>query len=278
LQRASRALACAAALAVAGAAGAQTWAEDQRPSACHQRYDDTGPGRDVVYVPTRMKTVERMLDFAEIKPGEVLVDLGSGDGRIVLAAARRGANARGIELDEGRYRIALCWADEQKLSARARFLRMDLFQHDFTDAAVVTLYLLPGLNLKLRPQLLEMRPGTRIVSHAFTMGDWDADRSESVADTNQMIYLWIVPARVQGTWTVTPGDGPPFQLALTQSYQRFEGHASGARAGKIVKGSLRGDRIGFSLVDAAGAAREFSGRVAGDKIEGDGWTAVRVAR
>jgi SAM-dependent methyltransferase len=258
---------------------AQLWTEDQRPSACHKKFDDTGPGKDVIYVPTRLQTVERMLDFAELKPGETVVDLGSGDGRIVLAAAKRGANARGIELDEGRYKIARCWAEETKLTANARFLQTNIFEHDFTDAAVVTMYLLPGLNLKLRPQVLDMRPGTRIVSHAFTMGDWEADRTESVAGSNQTIYLWIVPAKVGGTWAVTPKAGAPMTLTLNQTYQRFEGSTrTGERTGKIAKGSLRGDQITFTVVEDGGPSREMTGRVVGEKIEGNGWTAVRTAK
>ena len=257
---------------VAGPATAQLFTEDQRPSACHKKYDDTGPGRDVIYVPTRLQTVERMLDFAEVKPGETLVDLGSGDGRIVLAAAKRGANARGIELDEGRFNIANCWAQEMGLTGKARFLQANIFEHNFTDAAVVTMYLLPGLNIKLRPIVLDMRPGTRVVSHAFTMGDWEADRTESVAGSNQTIYLWIVPAKVAGSWTLTPASGSPVTLSLTQTYQKFEG---GNGTTKVTKGSLRGDQISFTLVENSGAARDFTGRVVGDRIEGKGWTAVR---
>jgi hypothetical protein len=259
-------------LVVAGPAFAQLYTEDQRPSACHKKYDDTGPGRDVIYVPTRLQTVERMLDFAELKAGETLVDLGSGDGRIVLAAAKRGANARGIELDDGRFNIANCWANEMGLTGKARFLQANIFEHNFTDAAVVTMYLLPGLNLKLRPTVLDMRPGTRVVSHAFTMGDWEADRTESVAGSNQTIYLWIVPAKVAGTWTITPASGAPMTVSLTQQYQKFEG---GSGSVKVARGSLRGDQISFALVDGSGASRDYSGRVAGDRIEGKGWTAVR---
>lgn len=259
-------------LAVAGPAAAQLYTEDQRPSACHKKYDDTGPGRDVIYVPTRLQTVERMLDFAELKAGETLVDLGSGDGRIVLAAAKRGANARGIELDEGRFSIANCWANELGLTGKARFLQTNIFEHNFTDAVVVTMYLLPGLNLKLRPTVLDMRPGTRVVSHAFTMGDWEADRTESVAGSNQTIYLWIVPAKVAGTWTITPLSGAPSTVSLTQQYQKFEG---GGGSVKVARGSLRGDQISFALVDASGASRDYTGRVVGDRIEGKGWTAVR---
>jgi hypothetical protein len=259
-------------LAVAGPAAAQLYTEDQRPSACHKKYDDTGPGRDVIYVPTRLQTVERMLDFAELKAGETLVDLGSGDGRIVLAAAKRGANARGIELDEGRFSIANCWANELGLTGKARFLQTNIFEHNFTDAVVVTMYLLPGLNLKLRPTVLDMRPGTRVVSHAFTMGDWEADRTESVAGSNQTIYLWIVPAKVAGTWTITPLSGAPSTVSLTQQYQKFEG---GGGSVKVARGSLRGDQISFALVDASGASRDYTGRVVGDRIEGKGWTGVR---
>ncbi len=265
-------LAISMGLAVAGPAAAQLYTEDQRPSACHKKYDDTGPGRDVIYVPTRLQTVERMLDFAELKAGETLVDLGSGDGRIVLAAAKRGANARGIELDEGRFSIANCWANELGLTGKARFLQTNIFEHNFTDAVVVTMYLLPGLNLKLRPTVLDMRPGTRVVSHAFTMGDWEADRTESVAGSNQTIYLWIVPAKVAGTWTITPLSGAPSTVSLTQQYQKFEG---GGGSVKVARGSLRGDQISFALVDASGASRDYTGRVVGDRIEGKGWTAVR---
>jgi hypothetical protein len=264
-------LAISLGLVVAGPSAAQLFTEDQRPSACHKKYDDTGPGRDVIYVPTRLQTVERMLDFAELKSGEVLVDLGSGDGRIVLAAAKRGANARGIELDDGRYNIANCWAQELGLTGKARFLQANIFEHNFTDAAVVTMYLLPGLNIKLRPIVLDMRPGTRVVSHAFTMGDWEADRTESVAGSNQTIYLWIVPAKVAGSWTITPTSGSPVTVALTQQYQKFEGSGGSV---KIAKGSLRGDQISFTLVDGA-ASRDYVGRVVGDRIEGKGWTAVR---
>jgi hypothetical protein len=265
-------LAISLGLAFAGPASAQLYTEDQRPSACHKKYDDTGPGRDVIYVPTRLQTVERMLDFAELKAGETLVDLGSGDGRIVLAAAKRGANARGIELDEGRFNIANCWANEVGLAGKARFLQANIFEHNFTDAAVVTMYLLPGLNIKLRPTVLDMRPGTRVVSHAFTMGDWEADRTESVAGSNQTIYLWIVPAKVAGSWTITPVSGSPVTVTLNQLYQKFEG---GGGSVKVAKGSLRGDQISFALVDGSGASRDYTGRVMGDRIEGKGWTAVR---
>jgi len=265
-------LAISLGLALVGPASAQLYTEDQRPSACHKKYDDTGPGRDVIYVPTRLQTVERMLDFAELKAGETLVDLGSGDGRIVLAAAKRGANARGIELDDGRFNIANCWANEVGLAGKARFLQANIFEHNFTDAAVVTMYLLPGLNLKLRPTVLDMRPGTRVVSHAFTMGDWEADRTESVAGSNQTIYLWIVPAKVAGSWTITPASGSPVTVTLNQQYQKFEG---GGGSVKVAKGSLRGDQISFALVDGSGASRDYTGRVMGDRIEGKGWTAVR---
>lgn len=278
IRGAASALAVGLSLAFSSQLSAQVFTEDQRPSACHKKFDDTGPGQDVIYVPTRLQTVERMLDYAELKPGETLVDLGSGDGRIVLAAARRGANARGIELDEGRFKIAQCWAEEAGLTGKARFLQVNIFEHDFTDAQVVTMYLLPGLNLKLRPQVLDMRPGTRVVSHAFTMGDWEADRTESVKGSNQTIYLWIVPAKVAGTWTMTPSSGAPVQLTLAQQYQKFEGSAKlGSGSGKVSKGSLRGEQITFTVIDGANA-REYTGTVSGDRIVGKGWTAVRTGK
>jgi hypothetical protein len=280
IKSAASALVVGLGLVAAGQVSAQIYTEDQRPSACHKKYDDTGPGRDVIYVPTRLQTVERMLDYAEVKAGETVVDLGSGDGRIVLGAARRGANARGIELDDGRFKIAGCWAEETGLQARAKFLQVNIFEHNFTDAQVVTMYLLPGLNLKLRPQLLDMKPGTRVVSHAFTMGDWEADRTESVAGSNQTIYLWIVPAKVGGSWTVTPKGGAPMQVSLTQMYQKFEGTTrAGDKAGKIARGSLRGDQITFAVVEDGGAPCEYTGKVVGDRIEGsNGWTAVRTGK
>ncbi len=237
-------------------------------------------GRDVIWVPTREQTVERMLDFAELKPRDVLVDLGSGDGRIVIAAARRGAIARGVEYNPDMVELSSRNAVKAGVADRARFLRANIFEYDFADAQVVTMYLLPGLNLKLRPVVLKMRPGTRIVSHAFTMGDWEADRSESVEGSNQTIYLWIVPADVAGRWTLEVKGAPTLQLSLTQQYQRFEGNARGSGGTqKVARGALRGEQISFSLVDVQGTTREFSGRVNGDRIEGsNGWTAVRAGR
>ena len=237
-------------------------------------------GRDVIWVPTRDQTVERMLDFANVLPKEVVVDLGSGDGRIVIAAAKRGAIARGIEYNPNMVELSERNASKAGVSDSARFVRASFFEHVFTDANVVTMYLLPGLNIKLRPQVLDMRPGTRIVSHAFTMGDWEADRTEMVEGSSQTIYLWIVPAKVAGTWTISPKRGAPMQLSVTQQYQRFEGNARlGERTSRVSQGTLRGDQIAFMLVDDSGVSRDYSGRVVGDRIEGsNGWTAVRAGK
>ncbi|MBC7780258.1 MAG: methyltransferase domain-containing protein [Proteobacteria bacterium] len=237
-------------------------------------------GRDVIWVPTREQTVERMLDFANVTPKDVLVDLGSGDGRIVIAAARRGATARGIEFNPDMVELSNRNATKAGVSDKARFLRANIFEHDFSDANVLTMYLLPGLNIKLRPQVLDLRPGTRIVSHAFTMGDWEADRTESVEGSAQTIYLWIVPAKVAGSWSVTPKGGAPMQVTFTQQYQRLEGTVrAGARNSKISNGRLRGDQISFTLVEDSGGKLEYTGRVAGGRIEGsDGWTAVRAGK
>jgi len=276
IKSAASALVVGLGLVAAGQVSAQIYTEDQRPSACHKKYDDTGPGRDVIYVPTRLQTVERMLDYAEVKAGETVVDLGSGDGRIVLGAARRGANARGIELDDGRFKIAGCWAEETGLQARAKFLQVNIFEHNFTDAQVVTMYLLPGLNLKLRPQLLDMKPGTRVVSHAFTMGDWEADRTESVAGSNQTIYLWIVPAKVEGNWTwelPLAGTTQTYDLISQQQYQVIDGFMRvDNRRERISDARLSGDQISFvfdmTLTGVGRTKHEFAGKVNGNQITG----------
>jgi ubiquinone/menaquinone biosynthesis C-methylase UbiE len=164
-------------LVVAGPAAAQLFTEDQRPSACHKKYDDTGPGRDVIYVPTRLQTVERMLDFAELKSGETLVDLGSGDGRIVLTAVSKfGARGHGIEIDSRLVERIRQSAKRLGIADRARFLTQDLFESDFSKATVISVYLLPKVMQLLTPKLAALRPGTRIVSHDYAMlADWQPD-------------------------------------------------------------------------------------------------------
>ena len=156
-------------------------------------------GKDVIWVPTQDKLVEAMLDMAKVTPADFVMDLGSGDGRIVIAAAKRGARALGIEYNPDMVELSKRKAKEAGVSDKASFVKADIFESDLSRATVITMYLLPNLNLKLRPALLELRPGTRIVSHDFTMGDWEAD--ETISADAATAHLWIVPAKVDGLWT-----------------------------------------------------------------------------
>src|SRR5262245_54630061 len=155
-------------------------------------------GKDVIWVPTPQSLVEKMLDMAKLTSKDIHYDLGSGDGRTVIAAAKRGAHAYGVEFNPDMVKLSERAAAKEGVSDKAKFINGDIFQTDFSQATVVTLYLLPSLNVKLRPTILKMKPGTRVVSHAFTMDDWQADQTENVE--GRTAYMWIVPARVEGTW------------------------------------------------------------------------------
>ncbi len=189
------------------------------------------PGKDVVWVPTPQALVDRMLDMAALTPADSLVDLGSGDGRLVITAARRGAIARGIELNPDLVTLSRQQAEAAGVSARARFEQADIFKSDFGAATVVTLFLLPELNVRLRPTLLKMPPGTRIVSNSFRMGDWEPDETtratkEEGCTSFCNAYKWVVPVVIAGSWeldrTLSTGQ-PPGVLALTQTYQQLGG-------------------------------------------------------
>jgi hypothetical protein len=151
---------------------------------------------------------------------------------------------------------------------KARFMKADIFESDFSQATVITMYLLPELNLRLRPKLLDMKAGTRLVSHAFTMGEWEPDERAEVEGRSAM--LWIVPAKVQGNWTLRqPGGSTAYDLTLTQQFQTLTGTVrQGSYSGKIDEGKLRGESISFTFADASGTKRRFVGKVAGDKMEG----------
>ncbi|GAA0739084.1 class I SAM-dependent methyltransferase [Sphingomonas japonica] len=223
--------------------------------------------RDAPYVPTPPSTVEAMLDIAGVQPGERWLDLGSGDGRIAIAAARRGARATGIERNPALVTRARYKAREAGVEARTRFRGEDLFTANVRDADIVSLYLLPEMNLKLRPRLLaEMQPGARIVSHAFDMGDWRPDRFER--DDERRIYLWIVPAVVGGEWRATLPGGEERPLVLTQRYQQVSGTLGGAALSDV---TLRGAKLTF----VANGTR-YVGTVDYGAIEGEtGWRAIR---
>lgn len=215
---------------------------------------------EVPYVPTPPEVVDAMLRLAGLRAGEQLVDLGSGDGRIVLAAARLGAQARGVELDAELIDRARRRTELEGLQARARFVRGDLFAENLRDAQVVTLYLLPAVNARLRPKLLnELSAGSRVVSHAFDMGDWSPDQMQIVAD--KQLYLWIIPAVAGGAWRLTTAQGATGVLELAQKYQTISGTFEGR---PIEAAPLRGSRLFFRLDGAA-----YHGLVGDRTIEPD---------
>lgn len=236
-------------------------------------------GKDVVWVPTPQALVDKMLDMARVTPKDYVIDLGAGDGRTVITAAKRGARAHGIEYNGDMVALAKRAAAKEGVSERATFAEADIFASDFSKATVITLFLLPGLNVKLRPTLLELRPGTRIVSNTFTMGDWEADETANVKGDDDSYYntalLWIVPAKVAGRWKMPQGE-----LTLKQSYQMVAGTLTDGSAPVMLKGGrLRGDEITFN----AGPAR-YTGRVSGNTMAGTvtsggasaPWSATRV--
>ena len=224
---------------------------------------------DVPYVPTPPEGGEGRLDMAGLKTGERLIDLGSGDGRIPRAAARRGASALGVEIDAGLVARARSLTRLEGLEERARFVRDDLFTVSLRDADVVTLYLLPDVNERLKPKLLsEMKPGARVVSHAFDMGDWPAEERREIAD--KRVYLWIIPAIAGGEWRLVRSDGTSASLAIEQRYSRVGGTLDG---GPIRDAQLAGAKFSF-VVDGVG----YRG-IVGDRsiasADGD-WRAERI--
>jgi hypothetical protein len=233
------------------------------------------PRLDVIFVPTPMNVVERMLEMAEIKKGEFLIDLGSGDGRIPVTAAKKyGARGLGVDLDPDRIKEANENVKKNDVGNMVEIRRQNLFETDITKADVISMYLLTDLNLRLRPKLLELKPGTRLVSHAFSMGDWMPEQKETLAPRYD-VYLWIVPAKVEGRWTVQRGE-KTFTVDLKQKYQTFEGTAQiDNKPVPVTNGRLRGKEISFDVqVDHQHGT--FRGEVDGDTIKGSGgWQAKR---
>jgi hypothetical protein len=228
-------------------------------------------GKDVVWVPTPDALVERMLRMARVGPKDYVIDLGSGDGRIAIAAAQKfGARAHGIEYNPDMVVLSNRNAEKAGVADKVKFIKADIFESDFSQATVITMYLLPALNLKLRPKILEMRPGTRVTSHAFNMEDWQPDQTASVEGRDA--YLWIVPAKVGGIWKLSApaGNGAEtWQLALEQKFQKLSGKASlDGKTFPLADSQLDGVNIRFSFVDGNGTKREFTGRVAGSEMEG----------
>jgi SAM-dependent methyltransferase len=216
--------------------------------------------KDVPYVPTSHETVAKMLEMASIDKNDLVYDLGSGDGRIVIAAAKKyGARGVGIDIDPERIAEANANAKEAGVTDRVRFIQGDLFQADLRPATAVTLYLLSSVNLRLRPTLLEqLRPGTPVVSHDFDMGEWEPDQETTRAGDD--IFLWIIPAKVGGAWTWALPEGTRQRAEISQQFQRFSGRVGDQ---PIQDASLRGEEIAFNVGN-----RRFSGRVNGDSIQG----------
>jgi precorrin-6B methylase 2 len=225
-------------------------------------------GKDVVWVPTPQVLVEKMLDMAKVTPQDIVIDLGSGDGRTVVTAAKRGANAIGVEYNPDMVALSEYNAKQEKMSERAKFVKGDIFEYDFSKANVLTMFLLPSINMKLRPKILDMRPGTRIVTNSFTMEDWEADQSETVTDDCTSwctAHLWIVPAKVDGIWQLPQGT-----LTLNQQFQNVTGTLGSTQ----LTGKLRGAEIEFTA-----GGQKYTGAVSGNSMKGtsngQAWTATR---
>ena len=226
-------------------------------------------GKDVVWVPTPDELVNKMLTMAKVTPKDFVVDLGAGDGKIAIAAAKKfGATALGIEYNPDMAKLAQCYVQAEGVADRVKIIQGDIFKEDFSKATVVTMYLLPELNIRLRPTILNMRPGTRVTSHQFTMGDWEADETAEV--DYRSAYLWIVPAKVEGTWSFRDDGGKTaFTVALTQKYQKISGEATmGSNRNPLVGATLRGEEIRFAFNDDKGQTRTLTGTVRGNEIAG----------
>lgn len=219
-------------------------------------------GKDVVWVPTPQNLVEKMLNLAKITPEDFLIDLGSGDGRTVITAAKRGIHALGIEYNPDMINLSRQNAEKERVSDKAQFIETDLFEFDFSKATVITMFLLPDINVRLRPKLLDLKPGTRIVSNTFTMEDWQFDDTATISDTNtrwNTAFLWIVPAKVDGKWKLVESE-----LTLKQEFQMISGILNtGNKSLDITGGRLRGNEITFT---AGGDV--YTGIVDVSKIEG----------
>ena len=259
----SLALACMVGLMAASSALAQP-AKDYQPKVGQE-------GKDVIWVPTPQALVDKMLDMAKVTPQDYVVALGSGDGRTVITAAKRGAKALGIEYNPDMVELSKGNAAKEGVGEKAKFVKADIFETDFSEATVVTLFLLPSLNVKLRPKLLEMKPGTRVVSNSFDMGDWTPDETaESVEGCTSYCraLFWLVPAKVAGTWQTPQGE-----LKLEQTFQMVSGTLkSGNVIAPLANGKLAGDRITFTACDT-----QYTGKVSGNAIEGASATGGKEA-
>jgi precorrin-6B methylase 2 len=225
-------------------------------------------GKDVVWVPTPQAVVDKMLDMANVTKNDFVMDLGSGDGRTVITAAKRGARAMGIEYNPDMVELSVRNAKEAGVSDRATFVKADLFETDLSKANVITMFLLPSINLKLRPKILDLKPGTRIVSNTFTMEDWQADETATVSDGCSSSWctalFWIVPAKVEGTWSTPNG-----ALTLKQNFQML----TGTLGNQAIQGRLRGNEITLTAGN-----QKWAGVVDGNSIKFSSPSAMTATR
>ncbi len=228
-------------------------------------------GKDVVWVPTPAELVEKMLDMAKVTPQDIVMDLGSGDGRNIIAAAKRGATSIGVEFNPDMVALSNRLAKEAGVAGKATFIEGDMFTADISKASVMALFLLPDNLTKLRDKFYNLRPGSRLVLNTFAIPEWEADVSETIQGDCMSwctSLLYIVPAKVAGTWKTPQGD-----LTLTQAYQNVTGTLNGGGKNVAVTGKLRGELITLNV-----GGTEIVGRVAGDRIEGKNWSASRAGR
>lgn len=224
---------------------------------------------DVPYVPTPQPVVDKMLDMADVGPGDYVIDLGSGDGRIVISAVKRGAYGHGVDLDPQRIKEARENAASQDLDVGVMFIQEDIFETDFSQASVITMYLLNSVNRELRPRLLaELEPGTKIVSHSFNMGDWEPDMEAEVTPENSSrshdIYYWVIPARVNGdlSWQINGND---MSVSISQKYQNID--VTAASSWNVTEPVLHGKRLSFKMSNG-NITHLYSGRVEGNSVSG----------
>jgi hypothetical protein len=254
------ALLLAAALAVP--AQAQDKASDKKEAPAYEPQSGQ-EGKDVVWVPTPQVLVDKMLNMAKVTRNDYVMDLGSGDGRTVITAAKRGATAVGVEYNPDMVALSKRNAEKEGVGKKARFMKADLFETDFSKATVITMFLLPDINLKLRPKILDLKPGTRVVSNSFTMGDWDADETYTVTAQEGCdvswctALLWIVPAKVAGTHTLPIGE-----LVLKQKYQMLSGTLTADGKNYVIDGRVRGNNV---TLRAGG--KKYSGRMNNEILE-----------
>src|SRR5262245_42808698 len=223
-------------------------------------------GKDVVWVPTPQELVDTMLDMARVTPQDLVMDLGAGAARAVSTAPRLGDTAMGVQYNPEMVQLSKKNAATERVDTKATFVQADLFTVDLSKASVITMFLLPTINLKLRPTLLDLKPGTRIVSNTFDMAEWEPDDRKVIGPDGCTSWctamLWIVPAKVQGNWKTAQGN-----LRITQSFQKI----SGTMGTTPITGKLAGDQISFTAASTA-----YTGRVNGNTIQGSNWNASRI--